>query len=86
MKTWTELYTAFARLAALVPNVDANVGCEELCGRLQDALISPQIEDVMFLDTLVQMSQCLVNAVDFSAFSNASILSKHLKKVKNVVK
>ena len=33
-KTWTELYTTFSRLAAMVPNAEANVCCEELCDKI----------------------------------------------------
>ena len=34
LRTWTETYTTFARLAALVTNADANVCCEELSSRI----------------------------------------------------
>ena len=34
LKTWTELYNTFARLAAMVANAGANSCCEELCSRL----------------------------------------------------
>ena len=37
LKTWTELYTTFARLAAMVPNAEANVCCEELCDKIVTA-------------------------------------------------
>ncbi|ELT97270.1 hypothetical protein CAPTEDRAFT_113923, partial [Capitella teleta] len=30
LKTWSDLYCTFSRLAAMVPNVDANISCEEL--------------------------------------------------------
>ena len=31
LKTWTEVYTSFARLSALVTNAEANICCEDLC-------------------------------------------------------
>uniref|UniRef100_A0A4W3GTD0 Telomere-associated protein RIF1-like n=1 Tax=Callorhinchus milii TaxID=7868 RepID=A0A4W3GTD0_CALMI len=44
LKTWAELYRAFARCAALVTTTEANVCCEELCSKilptLDDAVLS----------------------------------------------
>jgi len=34
LKVWGELYSIFARMAALVANAEANVCCEELCEKI----------------------------------------------------
>ena len=43
LKTWSELYTTFARLAAMVPNAEANVCCEELC----DRILTSGVEEIL---------------------------------------
>lgn len=34
LKTWSELYRAFARCAALVATAEENLCCEELCSKI----------------------------------------------------
>ena len=38
LKTWTELCSTFARLAAMVTNAEANIWAEELCAKMCDVL------------------------------------------------
>ena len=38
LKTWTDLYKTFSRLAAMVTNADANICCEELCDKIAGSL------------------------------------------------
>ena len=51
-KTWSELYTTFARLAAMVPNAEANVCCEELCDRILNSGIGVTLKVKSFLIVL----------------------------------
>lgn len=49
LKTWSELYRAFARCAALVATAEENLCCEELCFKIMSSV---EDEDfiVSFLD------------------------------------
>jgi hypothetical protein len=59
MKTWTDLYQTFARLAALVTNAEANAALEEFSQRV--------------VDTVTQRSFQMVN-IEFAFFSPFFVL------------
>ncbi|KAM4025245.1 telomere-associated protein RIF1 isoform 2-T2 [Anomaloglossus baeobatrachus] len=68
LRTWSELYKAFSRCAALVTTTDENVCCEELCSRIL-AAYGDQTLDLPLLERLVQVIGVIVECVNFSPFS-----------------
>ena len=44
LKTWGDLYSTFARLAAMVTNAEANVTCEELCSLICAKVTQEQLQ------------------------------------------
>ncbi|KAM9305669.1 telomere-associated protein RIF1 [Gastrophryne carolinensis] len=68
MRTWSELYKAFARCAALVTTTDENVCCEELCSRMLLGL-DDQPMAFYLLERIVQVVTVIVDCINFSPYS-----------------
>ncbi|XP_073503310.1 telomere-associated protein RIF1 isoform X2 [Phyllobates terribilis] len=68
LRTWSELYKAFSRCAALVTTTDENVCCEELCSRIL-AAYGDQAVKLPLLERLVQVIGVIVECVNFSPYS-----------------
>ncbi|XP_041365678.1 telomere-associated protein RIF1-like [Gigantopelta aegis] len=90
LKTWSDLYHSFARMAALVPNARANTVCEEFVHKIHNCLLDEDLKDASLLDFLAQICEVIINSVDFSSFGspfnfNSGVLaspSKWLRKRK----
>ncbi|XP_063789638.1 telomere-associated protein RIF1 isoform X2 [Pseudophryne corroboree] len=68
MRTWSELYKAFARCAALVTTTDENVCCEELCSRILSGLGDHPFV-MPLLERIVQVITVVVECINFSPYS-----------------
>ncbi|XP_038045244.1 telomere-associated protein RIF1-like [Patiria miniata] len=77
LKTWAELYQAFARCAAVVTTADSNLGCEELCTKILACLNSQPLKSSC-VDSLIQILQVIANSFDFSSFTGNATLNNPL--------
>ncbi|XP_075465520.1 telomere-associated protein RIF1 isoform X3 [Ascaphus truei] len=68
LRTWSELYKAFARCAALVTTTDENVCCEELCSKILSDLGDLPL-GLCLLDRIVQVVAIIVEGVNFSPYN-----------------
>ncbi|XP_036040329.1 telomere-associated protein RIF1 isoform X2 [Onychomys torridus] len=69
LKTWSELYRAFARCAALVATAEENLCCEELCSKILCSLEDETLSDLLFLDRISQIIIVMVDCIDFSPYN-----------------
>ncbi|XP_042539320.1 telomere-associated protein RIF1 isoform X1 [Dipodomys spectabilis] len=70
LRTWSELYKAFARCAALVATAEENLCCEELSSKILSILEDDILLNVIFLDRIVHIITVMVNCIDFSPYNN----------------
>ncbi|CAH2305477.1 telomere-associated RIF1 isoform X2 [Pelobates cultripes] len=68
MRTWSELYKAFARCAALVTTTEENVCCEELCSRILSVFCECP-SGLQFLERIVQVVTIIVECFNFSPYT-----------------
>ncbi|KAM4626376.1 telomere-associated protein RIF1 [Discoglossus pictus] len=68
LRTWSELYKAFARCAALVTTTEENVCCEELCAKIL-ATLGSLPSDLILLERIGQVVTIIVECVNFSPYS-----------------
>ncbi|XP_051023090.1 telomere-associated protein RIF1 [Acomys russatus] len=78
LKTWSELYRAFARCAALVATAEENLCCEELSSKMTCTLEGEALSDLLFLDRICHIIVVMVDCVDFSPYN-----SKYQPKIKS---
>ncbi|XP_035292974.1 telomere-associated protein RIF1 isoform X2 [Cricetulus griseus] len=69
LKTWSELYRAFARCAALVATAEENLCCEELASKIMCSLEDEVLSDLLFLDRISQIIIVMVDCIDFSPYN-----------------
>ncbi|CAH6788614.1 Rif1 [Phodopus roborovskii] len=69
LKTWSELYRAFARCAALVATAEENLCCEELSSKIMCSLEDEVLSDLLFLDRISQIIIVMVDCIDFSPYN-----------------
>ncbi|XP_052579372.1 telomere-associated protein RIF1 isoform X1 [Peromyscus californicus insignis] len=69
LKTWSELYRAFARCAALVATAEENLCCEELCSKILCSVEDEILSDLLFLDRISQVINVMVDCIDFSPYN-----------------
>ncbi|XP_033103154.1 telomere-associated protein RIF1-like [Anneissia japonica] len=79
LKTWTELYQAFARCSALVATSEANHACEELAQKVIRLLDDKMLSNLSTLVALSEICLVLINNLDWSALTNENhgMLSPH---------
>uniref|UniRef100_A0A8D2LQ09 Replication timing regulatory factor 1 n=1 Tax=Varanus komodoensis TaxID=61221 RepID=A0A8D2LQ09_VARKO len=68
LRSWSELYRAFARCALLVATAEDNLCCEELCAK-----ILPELEDethMSMLEGLSQIASVMVDCINFAPYGN----------------
>ncbi|XP_078537876.1 telomere-associated protein RIF1 isoform X2 [Lissotriton helveticus] len=70
LRTWSELYKAFARCAALVATTEENVCCEELCAKILAGLGEEILTNFSTLDCIVQSLLVVVECINFSPYSS----------------
>ncbi|XP_076425586.1 telomere-associated protein RIF1 isoform X1 [Peromyscus maniculatus bairdii] len=69
LKTWSELYRAFACCAALVATAEENLCCEELCSKILCSVEDETLLDLLFLDRISQIIIVMVDCIDFSPYN-----------------
>uniref|UniRef100_A0A663NCT6 Replication timing regulatory factor 1 n=1 Tax=Athene cunicularia TaxID=194338 RepID=A0A663NCT6_ATHCN len=67
LRTWSDLYRAFARCAALVATAEENLCCEELCAKIISGL---EGETPMFsmMDGLTHILSVMVDCINFEPY------------------
>uniref|UniRef100_A0A8C0BHN7 Replication timing regulatory factor 1 n=1 Tax=Buteo japonicus TaxID=224669 RepID=A0A8C0BHN7_9AVES len=67
LRTWSDLYRAFARCAALVATAEENLCCEELCAKIISGL---EGETPMFsmMDGLTHIMSVMVDCINFAPY------------------
>ncbi|XP_058404937.1 telomere-associated protein RIF1 isoform X2 [Diceros bicornis minor] len=78
LRTWSELYRAFARCAALVATAEENLCCEELSSKIISGLEDEGLSNLLFLDRIIHIITVMVDCIDFSPYNN-----KYQPKVKS---
>uniref|UniRef100_A0A8B9ZKA0 Replication timing regulatory factor 1 n=1 Tax=Anas platyrhynchos TaxID=8839 RepID=A0A8B9ZKA0_ANAPL len=68
LRTWSDLYRAFARCAALVATAEENLCCEELCAKIISGLEgeTPVVSSMM--DGLTHIISVMVDCVNFAPY------------------
>ncbi|XP_047627906.1 telomere-associated protein RIF1 isoform X3 [Phacochoerus africanus] len=69
LKTWSELYRAFARCAALVATAEENLCCEELSSKIMSSLEDEGLSNLLFLDRIIHIVTVMVDCIDFSPYN-----------------
>ncbi|XP_077009912.1 telomere-associated protein RIF1 isoform X2 [Tamandua tetradactyla] len=69
LRTWSELYRAFARCAALVATAEENLCCEELSSKIMSSLEDDALSNLLFLDRIVHIISVMVDCIDFSPYN-----------------
>ncbi|XP_040085005.1 telomere-associated protein RIF1 isoform X4 [Oryx dammah] len=69
LKTWSELYRAFARCAALVATAEENLCCEELSSKIMSSLEDEGLSNLLFLDRITHIITVMVDCIDFSPYN-----------------
>ncbi|XP_008564588.1 PREDICTED: telomere-associated protein RIF1 isoform X1 [Galeopterus variegatus] len=68
LRTWSELYKAFARCAALVATAEENLCCEELSSKIMSCLEDESLSNLLFLDRVIHIITIMVDCIDFSPY------------------
>lgn len=61
LKTWSELYRAFARCAALVATAEENLCCEELSSKIMSSLEDEGLSVSILIPTFFALNSFQVN-------------------------
>ncbi|XP_045431653.1 telomere-associated protein RIF1 isoform X2 [Pipistrellus kuhlii] len=69
LRTWSELYRAFARCAALVATAEENLCCEELSSKILVSLEDEDFSNLLFLDRIIHVITVVVDCIDFSPYN-----------------
>nr|XP_056717628.1 telomere-associated protein RIF1 [Euleptes europaea] len=71
LRSWSELYKAFARCASLVATAEDNLCCEELCAKIVSELDKTQINRSL-LDGLSYIVSTMVDCINFAPYGTKS--------------
>ncbi|KAG3274466.1 replication timing regulatory factor 1, transcript variant X1 [Ictidomys tridecemlineatus] len=69
LRSWSELYRAFARCAALVATAEENLCCEELSSKIMSSLEDESLSNLLYLDRIVHIITVMVDCIDFSPYN-----------------
>ncbi|KAI5773422.1 RIF1 [Gulo gulo luscus] len=69
LRTWSELYRAFARCAALVATAEENLCCEELSSKIMSSLEDSGFSNSLFLDRIIHIVTVMIDCIDFSPYN-----------------
>ncbi|XP_045335737.1 telomere-associated protein RIF1 isoform X1 [Leopardus geoffroyi] len=69
LRTWSELYRAFARCAALVATAEENLCCEELSSKIVSSLEDAGFSNLLLLDRIIHVITVMVDCIDFSPYN-----------------
>ncbi|NXT44888.1 RIF1 protein, partial [Pelecanoides urinatrix] len=68
LRTWSDLYRAFARCAALVATAEENVCCEELCAKIISGLEGETPVMFSMMDGLTHIISVMVDCINFAPY------------------
>ncbi|KFV09393.1 Telomere-associated protein RIF1, partial [Tauraco erythrolophus] len=68
LRTWSDLYRAFARCAALVATAEENVCCEELCAKIISGLEGETPVVFSMMDGLTHIISVMVDCINFAPY------------------
>ncbi|NXU48380.1 RIF1 protein, partial [Turnix velox] len=68
LRTWSELYRAFARCAALVATAEENLCCEELCAKIISGLEGETPVNFSMMDGLTHIVSVMVDCINFAPY------------------
>ncbi|KAM9380713.1 telomere-associated protein RIF1 [Phaethornis superciliosus] len=68
LHTWSDLYRAFARCAALVATAEENLCCEELCAKILSGLEGETPVNFPMLDGLTHIISVMVDCINFAPY------------------
>ncbi|NXE76661.1 RIF1 protein, partial [Cochlearius cochlearius] len=68
LRTWSDLYRAFARCAALVATAEENLCCEELCAKIISGLEGETPVMFSMMDGLTHMISVMVDCINFAPY------------------
>ncbi|NXM70704.1 RIF1 protein, partial [Serilophus lunatus] len=68
LRSWSDLYRAFARCAALVATAEENLCCEELCAKIIAGLEGETPVGFSMLDGLTHVVSVMVDCINFAPY------------------
>ncbi|XP_042664476.1 telomere-associated protein RIF1 isoform X2 [Tyto alba] len=68
LRTWSDLYRAFARCAALVATAEENLCCEELCAKIISGLEGETPVVFSMMDGLTHILSVMVDCINFAPY------------------
>ncbi|NWW54294.1 RIF1 protein, partial [Pedionomus torquatus] len=68
LRTWSELYRAFARCAALVATAEENLCCEELCAKIISGLEGETPVMFSMMDGFTHIISVMVDCINFAPY------------------
>ncbi|NXP17252.1 RIF1 protein, partial [Scytalopus superciliaris] len=68
LRSWAELYRAFARCAALVATAEENLCCEELCAKVVSGLEGEAPVMLSMMDGLTHVVSVMVDCINFAPY------------------
>ncbi|NXJ91918.1 RIF1 protein, partial [Corythaixoides concolor] len=68
LRTWSDLYRAFARCAALVATAEENVCCEELCAKIISGLEGETPVVFSMMEGLTHIISVMVDCINFAPY------------------
>ncbi|NXL89475.1 RIF1 protein, partial [Alectura lathami] len=68
LRTWSDLYRAFARCAALVATAEENLCCEELCAKIISGLEGETPVVPQMMDGLTHIVSVMVDCINFAPY------------------
>ncbi|NXF40908.1 RIF1 protein, partial [Nyctibius bracteatus] len=68
LRTWSDLYRAFARCAALVATAEENLCCEELCAKIISGLEGETPVMLSMMDGLTHVTSVMVDCINFAPY------------------
>ncbi|KFP19755.1 Telomere-associated protein RIF1, partial [Egretta garzetta] len=68
LRTWSDLYRAFARCAALVATAEENLCCEELCAKIISGLEGETPVMFSMMDSLTHVISVMVDCINFAPY------------------
>ncbi|NXC74735.1 RIF1 protein, partial [Anhinga anhinga] len=68
LRTWSDLYRAFARCAALVATAEENLCCEELCAKIISGLEGETPVMCSMMDGLTHIISVMVDCINFAPY------------------
>ncbi|NXB14473.1 RIF1 protein, partial [Rhagologus leucostigma] len=68
LRTWSDLYRAFARCAALVATAEENLCCEELCAKIISGLEGETPVMFSMLEGLTHLVSVMVDCINFAPY------------------